>query len=291
MPDATDASAAYKNRGGLMKTRIISGVLGSVLVAATLILGQYFSLVYNILVAVVAAVCVREIFKAGALLKNFWLLIPSMLFSVLWPLLLKTDYLMLLLFVYFFAMFVIMVTHSEKISFDKMAFATLSPLVITLGMGSAVLLCYRDLNHALYYVMLSIAVPWVADSGAYFVGSFFGKHKLCPNISPKKTIEGAVGGIAAGVLGAVIFALIFDLFVFSNRESTKYLPLVIMAALGGVVSIFGDLSFSIIKRSCHIKDYGTAIPGHGGILDRCDSLIFTIPFIFIFTEYFPILSL
>lgn len=291
MPDAADASAAYKDWGGLMKTRIISGVLGSCLVAATLILGQYFSIVYNILVAVVAVVCVREIFKAGALLKELWLLIPSMLFSVLCPLLINTDYLKPLLFVYFLAMFVIMVTHSETISFNKMSFAMLSTLVITLGMSCAVLLCYRDLTHALYYVMLSIVIPWVADAGAYFVGSFFGKHKLCPKISPKKTVEGAAGGIAAGVLGAVIFALIFDFFVFTGGESTKYLPLVIMAALGGVVSIFGDLSFSIIKRSCHIKDYGTAIPGHGGILDRCDSLIFTIPFIFMFTEYFPILSL
>ena len=137
--------------------------------------------------------------------------------------------------------------------------------------------------------MMSLVIPWVADAGAYFAGSLLGKHKLCPKISPKKTVEGALGGILAGVVGAVILAVVFQSFVFGSVWQVQYLLLVIMALAGGVVSIIGDLSFSSIKRSCKVKDYGSVIPGHGGILDRCDSVIFTAPFIMLFIEYFPIL--
>ena len=147
------------------------------------------------------------------------------------------------------------------------------------------------LTGILYVVFLSFHVTLVEQSGeygilvwlifitafgtdilAYFTGYAMGKHKLCPKISPKKTIEGSVGGI----LGSVIFCGVFGYFVVPQL----LLHCIIMGILGGVISQFGDLTASIFKRKMGIKDYGNLIPGHGGILDRFDSVLFTAPMVY-----------
>jgi phosphatidate cytidylyltransferase len=110
------------------------------------------------------------------------------------------------------------------------------------------------------------------DIMAYFTGYAIGKHKLCPKISPKKTIEGSIGGI----LGSVLLCGLFGYFVIPGL----LLHCIIIGVLGGVVSQFGDLTASIFKRKMGIKDYGNLIPGHGGILDRFDSVLFTAPMVY-----------
>lgn len=121
-------------------------------------------------------------------------------------------------------------------------------------------------------VWLIFLTAFGTDSMAYFTGYFFGKHKLCPSISPKKTIEGSIGGI----VGSVILCGFFAYFVIPSL----LFHCIAMGILGGVVSQFGDLTASLFKRKMGIKDYGNLIPGHGGILDRVDSLLFTAPFIY-----------
>ena len=116
------------------------------------------------------------------------------------------------------------------------------------------------------FLWITLAIPWVADSLAYFSGRFFGKRKLCPNVSPKKTVAGAVGGVAGtGVIGAVLFGC----FMGWNPVSVAVAGVVSM--LLAIVSIFGDLFASVVKRHFGIKDYGKLFPGHGGVLDRFDS--------------------
>lgn len=121
-------------------------------------------------------------------------------------------------------------------------------------------------------VWLIFLTAFGTDSMAYFAGYAFGKHKLCPTISPKKTIEGSIGGI----LGSVIFCGIFGYIVIPRL----IIHCIIIGVLGGIVSQFGDLTASIFKRKMGIKDYGHLIPGHGGILDRFDSVLFTAPMIY-----------
>lgn len=121
-------------------------------------------------------------------------------------------------------------------------------------------------------VWLIILTAFGTDSMAYFAGFLFGKHKLCPSISPKKTIEGSIGGI----LGSVIFSGIFGYIMIPRL----LIHCIIIGVLGGIVSQFGDLTASIFKRKMGIKDYGNLIPGHGGILDRFDSVLFTAPIIY-----------
>lgn len=122
------------------------------------------------------------------------------------------------------------------------------------------------------FVWLIVLTAFGTDIMAYFSGVFLGKHKLCPKISPKKTIEGSIGGI----LGSVILCGLFSWF-FIPRLLVHAL---IIGALGGVISQFGDLTASIFKRKMGIKDYGNLIPGHGGILDRFDSVLFTAPMVY-----------
>ena len=145
-------------------------------------------------------------------------------------------------------------------------------------------------GHGMFYVIITIAAAWVADAGAFFVGSFFGKHKLCPNISPKKTVEGAIGGFVVNILAMLLFGFVFQTY-YQGTIELNYWVLAIIGAGGAITSILGDLSFSLIKRSCHIKDFGQVIPGHGGILDRFDSVIFVSPFVFFFVSLCPIIVL
>lgn len=130
-----------------------------------------------------------------------------------------------------------------------------------------------------YLVWFAVLGPWGSDTFAYCVGVLFGKHKMTPKLSPKKSIEGAVGGI----LGAVLLFVLYTHFVINSSTSFTFsLPLAgMLGAVGALVSMVGDLAASAIKRDHGIKDYGKLIPGHGGIMDRFDSVIATAPIVFV----------
>ncbi len=135
-----------------------------------------------------------------------------------------------------------------------------------------------------FFIILIIATTFLADAGAFFTGRSLGRHKLWPRISPGKTWEGAVGGVVVGTLGTVASKLVFDAWIFETG-----MPLIHCLVLGPilcVVSIFGDLAESMLKRDAGIKDSGTIVPGHGGILDRLDSLLFTIPTTYYYLRIF-----
>lgn len=129
------------------------------------------------------------------------------------------------------------------------------------------------------WIYFALAVIWLQDAGAYFVGRAFGKHKMAPIISPKKTWEGAAGGIVTAVLSAMLAVLLLGLPV-------SYPVAALIGLVGGVVAMVGDLVESLIKRRIGIKDMGTIMPGHGGILDRADSMLFAAPVLYYLIVYF-----
>lgn len=141
----------------------------------------------------------------------------------------------------------------------------------------------REMEKGLYIVWLIFLCSWGCDTCAYCVGVLFGKHKMSPILSPKKSIEGAVGGIVGTFLLTALYCTVFQ----KQMELTDVQVWIVSAisAVGGLFSMIGDLSASAIKRNYEIKDYGKLIPGHGGILDRFDSVIFTAPAIYYLTEY------
>ena len=138
----------------------------------------------------------------------------------------------------------------------------------------------------LFFVTMAIGGTFGADAGGYFIGRAYGKRKLAPSISPKKTVEGAFGGIAGGTLVVVGVKLFFDIFIFTKAGTgMPFIHCLLLGPILVVSSISGDLSVSIMKRDAEIKDCGNIIPGHGGILDRLDSILFTVPVTFYYLSF------
>ena len=139
-----------------------------------------------------------------------------------------------------------------------------------------------------FAISFAIFLPVFSDTFAYLVGSTLGKRKLCPSISPKKTVAGAIGGLVGSVLCAVTFFLLFDLYAvipvgyvtFSDSVAVRAVVFVVLGIVGGVLAEIGDLAASRIKRTMNIKDFGNIFPGHGGVLDRLDSIMFTLVMLF-----------
>ncbi len=142
----------------------------------------------------------------------------------------------------------------------------------------------RMLEKGQFIVWLIFLCSWGCDTSAYCVGVLFGKHKMSPILSPKKSVEGAVGG----VVGAMLFTAIYCYVISTvyKMDDFAILPLVIISGIGALISMVGDLAASAIKRNFEIKDYGKLIPGHGGVLDRFDSIIITAPIIYYLAYYF-----
>lgn len=129
-------------------------------------------------------------------------------------------------------------------------------------------------------VFTAFIIAWGTDTGAYFCGRFFGRHKLIPHVSPKKTVEGAVGGVITAILFVVVYlAVLSSAFEIQTVGGCGYTELIILSVIGSVLSQLGDLSASAIKRDSDVKDFGTLLPGHGGIMDRFDSVAFIAPLV------------
>lgn len=125
-----------------------------------------------------------------------------------------------------------------------------------------------------YLIPIPFIVAFSSDAGAYFTGLRFGKHKLAPVVSPNKTVEGVVGGMASAIVMMLVYGVILQLAL---KFRVNYAYALLYGLLGGGIDVFGDLSFSIIKRQSGIKDYGALIPGHGGFFDRFDSMVLVAP--------------
>ena len=133
----------------------------------------------------------------------------------------------------------------------------------------------RAMDGGKFYILVAFLLSMIADSGAYFVGRAFGRHKLAPVVSPKKTVEGAIGGVISNVIAMILYTLLLNqCFGFTQ---VNYFYAAIYGVLGAIGSIIGDLTLSVVKRQVGIKDYGNLIPGHGGILDRFDSTMIVAP--------------
>ena len=155
---------------------------------------------------------------------------------------------------------------------------TLLP-VLYVGLMFSFMILIRDVNDGGFWIWLIAISAWGSDTFAYFTGKSIGRHNLAPVLSPKKTIEGSVGGIIGAAILAYIYTIIYTQYgAFGVREQVLWV--VIGTALGAAISQFGDLAASAIKRFYKEKDYGNILPGHGGILDRFDSFIFVAPVIY-----------
>ncbi|WP_409968682.1 phosphatidate cytidylyltransferase [Bengtsoniella intestinalis] len=172
-------------------------------------------------------------------------------------------------------LFIYAIAHYEKetpVPFGTVSAAVFAGVVFPLMLSC--LLRLRMLSGGNVWVFIPLAIAFGSDTFALFAGMLFGRHKLAPHVSPKKTREGAVGGVVGGIFGMMLISLAGSYF---NGEYLDLLTIVSIGAVGSLISQLGDLSFSVVKREFGVKDYGHLLPGHGGILDRFDSVSFVAP--------------
>ena len=198
------------------------------------------------------------------------------------------HYAQLVLLIYVIALFAENIASGNTIGLGRLGGGFLLALFVPYFLSAFVHL--RGMENWRFYVIFPFVTAFLSDIFALFGGMAFGKHKLAPKVSPKKTVEGLIGGVLSSVIILQLVGLIFTYGIYGGERQANWLSLFIIGFFGAFVSVLGDLSFSLIKRSCHIKDFGSVIPGHGGILDRFDSVIFTAPFVYMVTMLLPIVS-
>ena len=259
-----------------MKTRIISAaVLLPILLAIVLAAPK---IVTAILFGVMAALGAYELLYNTGLVRHHRLVVYAMVaafFVSLWSYYGAAHTLAILgVLLYAGVLFGEMMASHVKMTFDKMAMCLAAGLLVPYLLTSFVRI--HTMASGRHFVLIPCVLAMLSDTGAYFTGRAIGRHKLAPVISPNKTIEGVVGGVVCAVLGMLLYSLILGV---GFKFNVNYGYAVLYGILGAAVGTFGDLCFSVIKRQTGIKDYGNLIPGHGGILDRFDSMIFVAPLV------------
>jgi len=180
-----------------------------------------------------------------------------------------------------FAELMLSFRRQEHIRFETVLYVVFAGGVMPMLLLSLVRIGVRE--SAAVYVFLPFVAAFSSDSGAYFAGYFLGKKKAFPNLSPKKTVAGCIGGLVSAVLLMMLYGFVISLFGYA----VNYLLLALYGFFGSLACQFGDLVFSAVKRQYGVKDYGNIIPGHGGMLDRFDSMHFTAPMIELLVVLFP----
>jgi len=271
-----------------MKTRIVSAaVLVPVLLLLILVLDKiYASVVMGLLLAIGA----YELLYRTRLVMRPRLVIYAalMAFAVaIWSYLEAVHaFFLLLVMVFFMLLFAEMMMDHVKVRIEMLCMCILAGLVIPYMLSSLIRILILNLGR--YVIMIPFIMAFMSDAGAYFVGMKYGKHKLAPVVSPNKTIEGVGGGLAGAMIGMLLYAIVMDLIL---KFDVNYGFAILYGLLGSCVGTFGDLCFSVIKRQTGIKDYGNLIPGHGGVLDRFDSLVLVAPLVEALHLILPIIEM
>lgn len=257
-----------------MLKRTITGIaLIAVLVLVLLFLPRVFT---TLLLSFMVAMAAEELLRATGLVTNISLVSYGCVtaIAVVWFSYCGLPYVywLALILVFTVLCFAQVLKSQGQLPFQQVA------VTMTAGLLIPFLLCALMrivlMENGRHLVVAPFVMAFMSDTGAYLVGCAIGKHKLCPTISPKKTVEGLAGGFLGGIVGMIVYVLVLQKgFGFE----VNYLFAVIYGIIGTAAATFGDLMFSVIKRQTGIKDYGKLLPGHGGILDRFDSVTIVAP--------------
>ena len=281
-----------------MKERIITGLICALIVIMLLVFtGLGYLGVMSIPMGAMAAIAAYEIMRVSKC-ENKVLTYVSMIAAAIGPAYVDfgvENYIpvptSVIIIVYVMALLIIMLKCYDKTRFENVALAIVGSLIIPGSLGTFFKvrdLCvdYPELfqrSHCVLLILCAMYCAWMTDTCAYFVGSRFGKHKLSPKISPKKSVEGAIGGVIGNVFFCVVSYLICDRFCFT-LDTLNIWMIIFGAIFLSVLGMCGDLSASVIKRNFGEKDFGNLFPGHGGVLDRIDSFLFTMPGMYVLIE-------
>ena len=269
---AETEDSAVCNEELTMLKRIITGIC----IIAALIPIIIFSntWLFPIVMAIISVLCVYELSNCMGLKRNVPLLAPLYLFGAAFPFLqrildniIDVAIIAIMAVIFYVSyLFCFAIFSHDKITYPDICTLGLTAFYILFSINMMIYL--RDYNG--YIAFLILVGSWVTDAMAYFTGRLFGKHKLAPEVSPKKTIEGSIGGTVFCALAFVLTGVIVD--AIADGVSPNYIYLAISGLIIAVISQAGDLIMSVIKRHYKIKDFGNLFPGHGGMLDRMDSV-------------------
>lgn len=265
----------------MFKTRLLSGIVLVIFALVFIISGGSVLLFSTLAISCIGMFELYRVYKVELSLLAFagyltailfylnlkWSFIPDILMLVL-------GFLIVLMFLYVFSYPKYQADQVMAVFFGMFYVAAMLSYVYRI----------RTLDRGVYLAFLVFFCSWGCDTCAYCVGMLIGKHKMSPKLSPKKSIEGAVGGIAGAALLTALYCVIFRAQM--ELQTGEIAMLAVIAAVAAFISMIGDLCASAIKRNYEIKDYGHLIPGHGGILDRFDSMIITAPIIYYLAFYF-----
>ena len=270
-----------------MKQRVITGVLLAIIFIVAILFIN--TIAFPIFLALLSGIAVWEVEKAVGL-RNKLIMVFSIAVGICIPFIFEFGVSVPMgAFggLYVVAILILMLLQYEKTRFQEAVISIFASICIPYAFS--VMIIFRDIDEyvegyskveGFYFLIFAVFASWMTDIFAYFIGSKFGKHKLCPNISPKKSVEGAIGGIAGALLLNVLLLLVFKKFVFEDEAHLSYIGVAILSVVLSVVSMFGDLAASTVKRNFGIKDFGKLLPGHGGIMDRFDSALFVLPVLY-----------
>jgi len=276
-----------------MKTRIIvSAILLPIFFAVLFI---FPPIVLSIVVSVICAIAAYELVTATKI-RNRRVQVYTIIAAALTPMAVYLStllsagialVLLTLLFSIFFIFICLLIIEAilktkKQLKFRQIPIALAAGMLMPYMLSALISLKGMPYGHLL--VLLPIVAAFLTDSGAYFVGVTMGKKKAFPTISPNKTVEGYIGGTITGIIGMLIYGIILS---YTTPLTIVYPALIIYGILGAIVTELGDLTFSLIKRKCGIKDYGKLIPGHGGAMDRFDSMTFCAPTMYLLMLTLP----
>lgn len=274
-----------------MKTRLITAFIGAILFFVVL-----FSppIVFQSGVIIVTGIAIYEAYAATGILKKVPLAITGCFGALLCALLgcmhlgkqaVGADICLLCMALHAGALLALMVFRHETVKLSDASVAFFMAVII--GLLYSFLIPIREGDVGIYNVLIVFAGTWCADGGAYFIGVRFGKTKLAPKLSPKKTVEGAFGGVLGSVVAMLILSFVISVIM---KVQINFIGLLLTGLGCAVLGPVADIATSAIKREFGIKDFGNLFPGHGGVLDRFDSILLTAPFVYYMQQWFSLVG-
>jgi len=264
-----------------MKQRVITGAAIALLMIAIFLLSG--TIVYPIIMTLLSIIGTWEMLGCIGQRHNKLLSVPAMIAALASPIVscfFGYGSVLVIVMLYIVVLLSESVFFDEKVKVKELSEVFMTSLYVILCFAALLRLRYIQQGAEYIYLLVFIAA-WVTDTFAYFTGFLFGKHKLIPKISPKKTVEGAIGGVVFCIIEFIIYGVIV------YKAAGVQMNLVVLAVVGlcmSVVSMIGDLVASSIKRTYGIKDYSNLFPGHGGVLDRFDSIMILAPLLLFVVE-------
>lgn len=256
----------------------------------------------NLIIAIIACISLYEILLATKFVNNPGIVATSFAataiiqFIPIFPPQYWTRIFVCVSVAYYLALMIVLLASHKSINLERTCVAAFVTELVALPYFSILYIYwqnpydsgeFRPVGQAL--VIFCFAIAWATDTFALFTGKLIGKHKLAPEISPNKTIEGAIGGLVFGNLFVYLLAYLLAGPLSLTELEVNWRNLIIISIISSVVSMIGDLSFSIIKRNFDVKDFGNIMPGHGGVLDRFDSVLFVCPVVCVLNMVMPVI--